>query len=381
MSESKLNIVFLGLTITSTWGNGHATTYRGLVKSLSRLGHHVTFLECDKPWYASNREFTQSEHATIRLYSGLDELRSSYSEAVRTADLVVVGSYVPDGIAVGDWALSTRQGVCAFYDIDTPVTLVAVKNGGCEYLARPQIAQYDLYLSFTGGPVLKLLERDFGSSCARALYCSVDPELYFPLPDTKIEYDIAYLGTYAEDRQQSLEKLLLKTAQSFPQRHFAVAGPQYPSGIMWPDNVKRIEHLPANEHRGFYNSQRFTLNLTRRNMVQAGFSPSVRLFEAAACGTPFLSDPWPGLECFFNPSRDLIVVRSTSDVENALAIPEERRREIGKSAKRRALKFHTSDVRARELLSHLESARTVRAQKLQRSRAPLPRREAVVTFS
>ncbi len=353
--RSQRNYVFLGLSITSTWGNGHATTYRGLLKELAGRGHQVTFLERDVPWYASNREFEEAPYCKVELYRGLDDLTERFAPLVRAADAVVIGSYVPDGIAVGEWVTCIAKNVTAFYDIDTPVTLADLKRGSCEYLSRELIPKYHLYLSFTGGPTLDILERRLGSPRACPLYCSVDPKLYFPEP-VKMRWNIGYLGTYAADRQLSLEKLLMEVARQNVRRTFAVAGPQYPETITWPENVERIQHLPAGLHREFYNSQAFTLNVTRRSMISAGYSPSVRLFEAAACGVPILTDEWPGLGKFFRPGSEILPVRTTADVTSYLEMSSDRRQQIGESARRRTLRFHTAAVRAQEFDEFIEAS-------------------------
>lgn len=352
MKPPRLNCVFLGLSITSTWGNGHATTYRGLLKELRNRGHSVTFLERDVPWYASNREFDELPYCAVELYRTLNELKDRFTSLIRSADIVVVGSYVPDGIAVGEWVTSVRTDATAFYDIDTPVTLSNLHNGTCEYLSRELCHRYDLYFSFTGGPTLDFIERRLGARCARALYCSVDPCVYFPEPHP-LRWDLAYLGTYAEDRQPTLENLLVTTALRNPARSFALAGPQYPPEIEWPANVERIEHLPASEHRKFYNSQRFTLNVTRRDMIRAGYSPSVRLFEAAACGVPIITDRWVGLETIFEPGSEVLPVRTGLDVASYLTIADEQRLEIAENARHRTLRYHTAAVRAEEFEAHV----------------------------
>ncbi|MGI8958713.1 MAG: CgeB family protein [Bryobacteraceae bacterium] len=350
-----MNCVFLGLSITSSWGNGHATTYRGLLKELSKRGYSATFLERDVPWYASHREFEELPYCTLALYSSLEELKDRFTALVRTADVVVVGSYVPDGIAVGEWVTTTAKNLTAFYDIDTPVTLSNLESGQCEYLSPELCSRYDLYLSFTGGPTLDFIERRLGSRCARALYCSVDPALYYPQSEPT-RWNIAYLGTYAADRQAALENLLLNAARKHPDGHFVVAGPQYPDTLIWPPNVERIEHLPASEHRQFYNSQKFTLNLTRRDMIRSGYSPSVRLFEAGACGIPILSDEWPGLQSFYEPYSEILPVRSDADLACYLRIPDEQRLDVAQRARRRTLRFHTAAVRAREFEAHVNAS-------------------------
>ena len=344
-----LRIVFLGLSITSSWGNGHATTYRGLVRELVRRGHDVLFLERDVPWYADNRDLPRPPFGRTVLYRSVKELDSRYRHRVRDADLVIIGSYVPDGVKVGDWVLSEARGVRAFYDIDTPVTLAKLARGEHEYLEPAQIARYDLYLSFTGGPTLARLEREFKSPCARALYCSFDPELYFPEKHA-LEWDLGYMGTYSADRQPALERLLIEPARCWQEGRFVVAGPQYPPDVRWPRNVERTPHLPPCEHRSFYNRQRFALNVTRADMIAAGWSPSVRLFEAAACGTPIISDRWEGIETLFEPGREIVLAENGEHVLGVLReLRETERAEIGRRARERVLAEHTAAHRAREL--------------------------------
>ncbi|MDQ2840201.1 MAG: glycosyltransferase [Acidobacteriota bacterium] len=355
MSGSRRNYVFLGLSITSAWGNGHATTYRGLLKELAARGHSVTFLERDVPWYASNRELSELPYCQVSLYRSLQELSERFSGLIREADAVVVGSYVPEGIAVGRWVNSAARGLKIFYDIDTPVTLASLRAGKCEYLSCDLIGKYDLYLSFTGGPILSFIEDKMGSPCARPLYCSVDPAIYYP-EKQPIEWDLAYLGTYAADRQSALGSLLIAVAGQLPNRKFVVAGPQYPNAIEWPGNLTRIEHLPAAEHRKFYNSQAFALNLTRRDMIRAGYSPSVRLFEAAACGVPIITDQWPGLADFFKPHLEILPVRDTAEVLACLKLPAQDRLAIAERARRRTLRFHTAAVRAAEFDSYVDAS-------------------------
>lgn len=354
MSERPLRITILGLSITSSWGNGHATTYRGLVRELVRRGHDVLFLERDVPWYAGNRDLPHPPYGRTVLYDSLQQLRRRHATAVRDADLVIVGSYVPEGVAVGDWVQSTALGLTAFYDIDTPVTLARVAAGDCEYLERRQIAGYGLYLSFTGGPALERLEREYGSPRARPLYCAVDPELYYPQPHAEPVWDLGYMGTYSEDRQPTLERLLLEPARRWGGGRFTVVGPQYPTHIHWPANVTRTEHLPPAEHCAFYNAQRFTLNVTRAAMIAAGYSPSVRLFEAAACGVPIISDPWEGLDTVLAPGGEILVAtRARQIVEYLVDIDEDERQVIGARARARVLRDHTAAHRALELENYV----------------------------
>jgi spore maturation protein CgeB len=357
VSRNSLRIVVCGLSLSSSWGNGHATTYRALLRELARHGHDILFLERDVPWYRENRDFSECDYCDLQLYSSMEELKSLFTGELRRADVAIVGSYVPDGVAVGTWAIQNCGGMTAFYDIDTPITLSDLKAGRCEYLSRDLVPQYDLYLSFTGGPTLRHIENDLGSPLAKLLACSVDPNLYYREPEHVMKWDLGYLGTYSDDRQPKLETLLLDVADRFQHREFAVAGSLYPDGIRWPANVKRIHHIPPPEHRAFYNSQRFTLNLTRQDMVAAGYSPSVRLFEAAACGTAIISDYWPGLDEFFHPGKEILVASTTEECCRIVArLPEDERLLIGERAQRRVLSAHTSAHRARELERYIRAA-------------------------
>ena len=358
--EDRLEIVILGLSITSSWGNGHATTYRGLVRELAGRGHRVLFLEHDVPWYAAHRDLPRPPYGTTELYRDLADLDRRFRSRVRKAGAVILGSYVRQGEAVADWVLGHARGVTAFYDIDTPVTLAKLARGDYEYLHPRQIPRFDLYLSFTGGPTLDRLEDELGARRALPLFCSCDPALYFPADnpeDQAPSWDLGYLGTYSDDRQPAVEALLLEPARRLPDRRFALAGPGYPPETAWPANVDRFEHLPPGDHRAFYNRQRYTLNVTRADMRRAGYSPSIRLFEAAACGTPIVSDAWPGLETFFEPGREILLAATPDDVERILRdVPEAERRRIGRRARRRVLAEHTAAHRAATLESCLRQA-------------------------
>jgi spore maturation protein CgeB len=354
-----MRVVVLGLSITSSWGNGHATTYRALLRELAARGHEVLFLERDVPWYANQRDLPEPSFCRVELYGSLGELRQRHTADIRHADLVIVGSFVPEGVAVGDWVCRTARGVTAFYDIDTPVTLAKLRAGDHEYIAPHLIGRFQLYLSFTGGPTLERLEREYAAQAARPLYCSFDPSLYFPdpLPHT---WDLGYMGTYSDDRQPTLERLLVGPARSWSGGRFVVAGPQYPAHVKWRRNIERVEHLPPSRHRAFYNRQRFTLNVTRASMIEAGYSPSVRLFEAAACGTPIISDAWDGLETLLRPDTEILVATTARQVvEWIVDMPDTQRRAIGERARARVELEHTAAHRAGQLEAYVHQLRSI----------------------
>jgi spore maturation protein CgeB len=346
-----MKIVVYGLTITSAWGNGHATTYRSLIKALARLGHHTTFIEKDVEWYRSNRDLPEPEFCTVRLYENWALEEASLIREAQDADAIVVGSYFPDAIAATNALLTTNSGPILFYDIDTPITMSNLRaTGSCEYLDSSLIPRYAAYLSFTGGSTLSELESRFGSPRAIPFYCSVDPDLYHP-SDIRPEYacDLSYLGTYASDRQPKLMSLLNETASKLSERSFLVAGAMYPADVTWSPNVRRIPHVSPADHPSFYSSARFALNLTREDMVTAGYSPSVRLFEASACGAAILSDLWPGLDEFLTPGEEILIPETAEATVQILTGSNEAERvKIGQRARERILAEHTSIHRAHQ---------------------------------
>jgi spore maturation protein CgeB len=351
-----MKLVVLGLSLSSSWGNGHATTYRALLRAFAARSHDVLFLERDVPWYRDNRDLQDFDYCRLAFYSSVGEL-DAWAAEIGDADAVIVGSYVPEGVAVGRFVQRHARGVTAFYDIDTPVTLAKLERGDFEYLSPEIIPNYHLYLSFTGGLTLGLIEERYGSPAARALYCSVDPESY-PAISGGRRWDLTYLGTYSDDRQPALERLLIEPARRLPRLRFAVAGPQYPDHIDWPQNVERIEHLPPAEHPRFYAASRFALNVTRADMVAAGWSPSVRLFEAAACAVPIVSDRWDGIEDVLEPGREILLADCADDVVGLLTGRE--LSHVGRAARERVLAAHTSAHRAAELERYLQQAASTR---------------------
>jgi len=351
-----LAITVLGLSITSSWGNGHASTWRALLKALAARGHRITFLERDVSWYRDHRDLPAASYCRIHLYRDLAELKGRFGAAVGAADVVVVGSYVPEGVAVARWVQASAQGVSAFYDIDTPVTLAKLARGDHEYLSPELIRGFDLYLSFAGGPSLTRLERQFGARRARALYCAVDPAIYRPLR-LPGRFDLGYLGTWSADRQPAVERLLLEPARALPDQDFVIAGPQYPADLAWPANVAHLDHVPPDRHPEFYNRLRFTLNVTRADMARAGWSPSVRLFEAAACGVPIISDSWPGLDEILVPGREILIARRGAEVVHHLRTTgADERARIAAAARAKVLRAHTAACRAREFEAHVAEA-------------------------
>ena len=349
-----MKLVVFGLTVSSSWGNGHATLWRGLIRALQRRGHDVVFFERDVPYYAEHRDLTDLGEAGLVLYPDWESVRLKALGHLLDADVAMVTSYCPDARAAAD--LIAEQGhVSVFYDLDTPVTLARLAAGETvDYLPQDGLERFDLVLSYTGGQALERLKRDLGARRAAPLYGHVDPDQHHPEPpDARYACDLSYLGTYAADRQAALEALFVAPARERPDRRFMLGGSGYPKDFPWTDNIWFVQHLPPVEHAPFFSSSRLTLNVTRRDMAAMGWCPSGRLFEAAACGAPILSDAWEGLEDFFKPGVEILLAETGADTLAALDRDDAELRAMGRAARERVLDEHTSDHRAGQLLGYL----------------------------
>jgi spore maturation protein CgeB len=357
-----MNLVVFGLSVSSSWGNGHASLWRGLIAALVEAGHRVSFFERDQPWYAEHRDLAElPAGGRLVLYRDWNEIRSAAALAVDEADAAIVTSYCPDAQQAAELVLAGRAPCRCFYDLDTPVTLARLGQGeAVDYVPRGGLREFDLVLSYTGGEALDALRVRLGARRVAPLYGSVDTRHYQPAePQPQYRADLSYIGTYAEDRQAALSALLIGPARLRPRRRFLIAGAMYPASFPWTDNIFFVRHLPPAEHPGFYASCRLTLNVTRAAMARMGHCPSGRLFEAAACGTPVLSDWWPGLEAFFQPGSEILITRETRDTLGALDVPDATLAAIGRRARERVFAEHSAERRAEQMVALLESAARV----------------------
>lgn len=357
-----MKIVVFGLTISSSWGNGHATLWRALAGGLARLGHRLVFFERDVSWYAAHRDAAFIPGGQLHLYDDWAAVRADAARELRDADAALVSSYCPDGADASELVLETSVPVRAFYDMDTPITLARVAAGEpVSYLPRDGLSRFDLVLSFTGGRALDALRERLGARNVAPLYGSVDPDVHGPVPpNSAFAADASYLGTYSSDRQAMLSSLFLEPADRLRHKRFLLGGSQYPEGFPWRDNLFYVDHVAPPQHAVFYCSSPITLNVTRRPMAEMGFCPSGRLFEAAACGTAVLSDPWHGLDAFFMPGTEILVAASTREAVAFLKEPPESLAAVGRAARARALGHHTGLHRAQELVEHLSAAAEAR---------------------
>lgn len=349
------NVVIFGLTVSSSWGNGHATVWRSLLRSFAALGNRATFFERDVPYYAHTRDMWQGEGYDLALYQEWPSIEQRAKQALADADAAIVTSYCPDALAATE-LVTDSNALRVFYDLDTPVTLERLDRGETvEYLPPNGLASFDLVLSFTGGKALDDLRDRLGAKKVLPLYGSVDETKHRPVEARpRYESDLSYLGTYAADRQEGVERLLVGAARVLPNKRFIIGGSLYPRDFPWTDNIWFLEHVPPPEHPAFYSSSRVTLNVTRAAMAKSGYCPSGRLFEAAACGTPILSDAWDGLDTFFEPGKEILTATSTDDAVRAISLDAEELAGIGRAARERVLADHTGVRRAEQLMQYLE---------------------------
>ena len=353
-----MKLVIFGLTISSSWGNGHATLWRGLCRALGARGHDVTFFERDVPYYAAHRDMTDPAGCHLRLYASWEDVHAAAESALADADVGMVTSYCPDGQQACDLVLASHA-MRVFYDLDTGVTLARLKGGEqVAYLPPQGLGDFDLVLSYTGGRALDELRTRLGARQVAPLYGSVDPEAHRPSPASGglPRGHLSYLGTYAADRQQRLEELFIEPARRRPHRRFVIGGSQYPPDFPWTQNIYYVSHMPPPQHPAFYGSSVMTLNVTRGPMADFGYCPSGRLFEAAACGTPILTDTWEGLDSFFEPQREILVARNTDEALAALDVSNEELERLSRHARERTLTEHTADCRARDLEGLIDAA-------------------------
>ncbi|UWZ86955.1 CgeB family protein [Occallatibacter riparius] len=356
-----MHVVIFGLTVSSSWGNGHATLWRGFLKAMSRRGHTATFYERDVPYYAATRDGWEAPPGiALKLFDSFENIQAEAARELARADVALVTSYCGDGDAASRLVLDSRAQVRAFYDLDTPVTLDTLRIGArVAYLPAEGLSEFDIVLSYTGGRALEELTGRLGARAVAPLYGWVDPEMHFPVPPCE-EYRsaLSYLGTYADDRQQMLEELFVIPARRLPEERFLIGGAQYPSSFPWSQNIFFVSHMPPSLHPAFFSSSRFTLNVTRRAMAEYGFCPSGRIFEAAACGTPLISDTWSGLETFLQPDVEILTASTSADVVRALSLSDVEHMRIAEAARARVLAHHTAEQRVAEFESICQSIAT-----------------------
>lgn len=354
-----MKLVIFGLSISSSWGNGHATLWRGLCSALGRRKHKVIFFERDVPYYSATRDLYELPDGELILYNDWMEIQAAAMRQLSDADVAIITSYCPDASAATECVLTSPADVRCFYDLDTPVTLDRLERGlPVDYIGPRGLRDFDLVLSYTGGASLQKLQTLLGAKAVAPLYGSVNPETHFPVaPNDYYRAQLSYLGTFAADRQQRLESLFVEPAKHFPASKFLIGGSMYDDKFPWQPNIFHLSHVSATDHPCFYCSAKLNLNVTRQAMADNGYCPSGRLFEAAACGVPILSDWWEGLDSFFQPHAEILIAHDTQGAVDALTRSPEDLFRLGRAARERTLEQHTADVRVQEMEAVLSTYR------------------------
>lgn len=352
-----MKLVIFGLTLSSSWGNGHATLWRGLLKAMIRRGHDVVFFERDVPYYAENRDVRQLDNGELLFYPDFSQARRIAKRHLDEADVAIVTSYCPDGIAVSELVLESRARFKVFYDLDSPVTLDRLRRGlPVDYIGSRGLRDFDLVLSYAGGTAIQEITQRLGARRVAPLYGSVDPEVHAPAaPRAEFRGALSCLGTYSGDRLAALTALFVEPARRLASERFILGGPMYPENFPWTRNTYYFPHVAPPDHAAFYCSSPLTLNVTREPMLMTGFCPSGRIFEAAACGTPVLSDFWQGVEAFFEPGKEILVARTPEEAVESILLPKAQLARIARAARERVLESHTAEKRAAELEGLLEN--------------------------
>jgi spore maturation protein CgeB len=363
-----MNIAWFASSLVSAYWNGAATYYRGIVHALHDRGHRVTFYEPDAYDRQQHRDIPDPDWARVVVYSGegLDGVSRALEEA-RSADLLIKGSGIG---AFDEWlegaVLDAKKpgSIVAFWDVDAPATLDRVRSNPADPFGA-LISKYDLILTYGGGdPVVKAYETLGARECI-PIYNALDPATHFPVaPAPKFRTDLCFLGNRLPDREARVDEFFFNPAAHNPGFSFLLGGNGWHDKTM-PANVRYVGHVYTRDHNALNSSPRLVLNISRESMARYGFSPATRGFEAAGAGACIITDYWTGIDAFFEPEREILVVRNGSEIsEHVRQVDAAYARKIGAAAYKRALAQHTYAHRAMQLEKILCGWRGVRQEML-----------------
>jgi spore maturation protein CgeB len=346
-----MNIAFYGSSLLSSYWNGAATYYRGLLRDLALRGWSVTFYEPDAFDRQSHRDIDPPEWAKVVVYPATEEAVRAVTAEARRADVVVKASGVgvfDDLLLEATVAAAAPHALRLFWDVDAPATLAELRATPDHPMHR-LLPRLDMVLTYGGGPPVIDAYRAIGARACRPIYNALDPQTHHPVAfDPRFAGDLAFLGNRLPDREARVERFFLEPAAQLPERRFLIAGSGWDDKPM-PANVGRIGHLSTNDHNAFNVSPLAVLNIARDSMAEVGFSPATRVFEAAGAGACLITDAWEGIELFLTPDEEVLVARDGQDVvEHLAALTPERARAIGEAARQRIVAEHTYARRAVE---------------------------------
>ncbi|WP_066780735.1 CgeB family protein [Sphingomonas sp. CCH5-D11] len=359
-----MKIAFYGSSLLSSYWNGAATYYRGILKALAAHDHQITFYEPDAFDRQQNRDIDPPEYATSVVYPATEEgLRSVLAEAHK-ADVVVKAS----GVGVFDAELiagivehARPNALKIFWDVDAAATLDEIRADP-NHPVRAALPHLDMVLTYGGGPPVVEAYEALGAARCIPVYNAVDPDTHHPVaPDDRFACDLAFLGNRLPDREARVEQFFLAAAAALPERQFLIGGSGWHDKHM-PANVRHLGHVGTADHNAFNCTPIAVLNIARDSMAAVGFSPATRVFEAAGAGACLITDYWEGIEQFLIPGEEVLVARTGQDVADLLAdLTPERARAIGEAARKRVLAHHTYELRARQVdelfRAHAETAK------------------------
>jgi spore maturation protein CgeB len=353
-----MKLFVFGSSLTSSYWNGAATYYRGIYKNLAELGFEITFAEPDAYGRQQHRDNEDFSYAEVIVYDSPRDITTLLDEACE-ADLVIKHS----GIGVDDALLERGVIECqspnthvAFWDVDAPATLASVE-GSVLHPFRRLIPEFDYIFTYGGGPpVVEHYER-LGARACHPIYNALDPKTHYPVaPDPDKACDLVFVGNRLPDRERRVEEFFLAAAEQAPEFQFALGGEGWGDKPL-PKNVRWIGHVGTGDHNVVNCSARLVLNLNRESMVQVGYSPPTRVFEAAGAGACVITDYWEGIGTFFEPGCEILVARTAGDIVDLLRTVDGRlAREMGEAMRRRALLEHTYALRALQVREILQQS-------------------------
>jgi spore maturation protein CgeB len=346
-----MKICFFGSSLVSSYWNGAATYYRGMLKEIAALGHDVTFFEPDAFERQAHRDIDDPDWAKVVVYAATpDGWRSSLEEAARSADMLVKAS----GVGVFDRELENAvadipsNAMRIYWDVDAPATLESVSDNPDHHL-RLAIRSYDMVLTYGGGNAVISAYRGIGARDCVPIYNALDPATHFPAPpNARFTCDLSLLANRLPDREQRVEQFFLDVARQLPDKTFVLGGSGWDSKDT-PGNLHKVGHVGTGDHNAFFGSGLATLNVNRDSMARYGFSPPTRVFEAIGAGACLITDQWDGIDHFLEPDREVLVAASGAEVaEHLAALRPDRAQAIARRARARILSHHTYRQRARQ---------------------------------
>jgi spore maturation protein CgeB len=345
-----MRIAFFGSSLVSSYWNGAATYYRGIVRALAERGHEVVFFEPDAYERQQHRDIADPPWAEVVVWTPTAARANELVDSVRGFDLVVKASGV--GVLDADLedAVAALEGpIRVFWDVDAPATLTRLERDATDPL-RQLVPRYDLVLTYGGGDPVVERYQALGAAACVPVYNAVDPQTHHPdARDDRFGADLAFLGNRLPDRELRVEEFFLAAAAAAPARSFLLGGSGWETKAL-PSNVRLLGHVGTEEHNAFNSTPLAVLNVTRDSMVANGWSPATRVFEAAGAGACLITDAWPGIELFLEPGREVLVAENGDEVARHLEeLDSARARAIGAAALERVLREHTYTRRAEQV--------------------------------